>query len=62
VMSFNMYIPTTTLFGATFAKENDCDFIVALDGGRTMDASKTIAIMATNPGDLGDYVQSGTGK
>ena len=27
-----------------------------------MDSSKTIALMATNPGDLWDYALGGTGK
>ncbi len=47
---------------AAFAKENGCDFIVALGGGAVLDASIAIAAMATNPGDLWDYVQGGTGK
>jgi alcohol dehydrogenase len=55
-------LKSTVMAGATFAKENQCDFIVALGGGSPMDASKAIAVMATNPGDLWDYVQSGTGK
>lgn len=48
--------------GAAFAKESGCDFIVALGGGAVLDASIAIAAMATNPGDLWDYVQGGTGK
>lgn len=48
--------------GAKAAKENGCDFIVALGGGSVMDASKAIATMATNDGDLWDYVFGGTGK
>jgi len=48
--------------GAAFARENNCDFVVALGGGSVMDASKAIAAMATNPGDLWDYVYGGTGK
>lgn len=48
--------------GAAFAKENGCDFIVALGGGAVLDASIAIAAMATNPGDLWDYVVGGTGK
>lgn len=48
--------------GAKVAKDNGCDFIVALGGGSVMDASKAIATMATNDGDLWDYVFGGTGK
>lgn len=48
--------------GAAFAKENHCDFIVALGGGSVMDASKAIAAMAANDGDLWDYISGGTGK
>nr|WP_318717677.1 iron-containing alcohol dehydrogenase [uncultured Treponema sp.] len=45
-----------------FAKENDCDFIVALGGGAVLDSSVPVSIMATNDGDLWDYVFGGTGK
>ena len=48
--------------GAAFAKENSCDFIVALGGGAVLDSAVAIAAMATNPGDLWDYVNGGTGK
>ena len=48
--------------GASFARENKCDFIVALGGGAVIDASAAIAAMATNKGDLWDYVFGGTGK
>ena len=47
---------------AAFAKENGCDFIVALGGGAVLDSSVAVAAMATNPGDLWDYVNGGTGK
>ncbi len=43
---------TTVMEGAKFARENGCDFIVALGGGSVMDASKAIAMMVTNDGDL----------
>ena len=45
-----------------FAKENGCDFIVALGGGAVLDSSVPVSIMATNDGDLWDYVFGGTGK
>lgn len=48
--------------GAAFARENNCDFIVALGGGAVLDSAVAIAAMAANPGDLWDYVNGGTGK
>ncbi len=48
--------------GGKFARENACDFIVALGGGSCMDAAKGMAVMATNQGDLWDYIVPGTGK
>ena len=47
---------------AAVAKENQCDFIVALGGGAVLDSAVAVAAMATNPGDLWDYVNGGTGK
>ena len=43
-------------------RDSGCDFVVALGGGSVMDASKAIAAMAANDGDLWDYVSGGTGK
>lgn len=54
-------LKSTVMAGGAFAREHGCDFVVALGGGSVMDASKAIALMATNGGDLWDYVQSGTG-
>jgi len=48
--------------GGAFARENGCDFIVALGGGSIMDACKAIAVSATNEGDLWDYAFGKTGK
>lgn len=48
--------------GAAFARAQGCDFIVALGGGAVLDSAVAIAAMATNPGDLWDYVNGGTGK
>lgn len=47
---------------AAFAREKKCDFIVALGGGAVLDASIAVSAMATNPGDLWDYVSGGTGR
>lgn len=52
---------STVMEGARVAKENGCDFLVALGGGSVMDAAKGIAVMATNDGDLWDYMQAGSG-
>lgn len=48
--------------GAAAARVNECDFLVALGGGSVMDCSKAIALMATNDGELWDYVPIGSGK
>ena len=48
--------------GAKAAKENKCDFVVGLGGGSSIDSSKSIAMMATNPGHYWDYVHGGSGK
>lgn len=48
--------------GAAFARENSCDFIVALGGGAVLDSAVALSAMATNEGDLWDYVNGGTGK
>jgi alcohol dehydrogenase len=53
---------STVMAGGASARTNRCDFIVALGGGSCIDAAKAIAIVATNDGDLWDYVSSGTGK
>jgi len=47
--------------GASIAKENGCDFVVGLGGGSTLDSSKSIAVMAVNPGKYWDYITRGSG-
>jgi alcohol dehydrogenase len=48
--------------GAALAKAEKCDFIVGLGGGSSIDSAKSIAVMATNPGDYWDYIHGGSGK
>ena len=48
--------------GSALARENKCDYVIGLGGGSSIDASKSIAVMATNPGDYWDYVSGGSGK
>ena len=47
--------------GAAKARENGCDFVVALGGGSVMDCSKCIGLMMVNDGDLWDYAFSQKG-
>ena len=55
-------LKSTVMDASKFGRENNCDFIVALGGGSVMDASKAIATMITNEGDLWDYAGGKTGK
>ncbi len=48
--------------GAELAKKENCDFIVGLGGGSSIDSAKSIAIMAKNPGNYWDYINGGSGK
>lgn len=49
--------------GARAARENKCDFVVALGGGSVMDAAKVMAMFAPQPSDdLWDYAAGSTGK
>ncbi|ONI47395.1 alcohol dehydrogenase [Candidatus Epulonipiscium fishelsonii] len=48
--------------GAQVAKDTNCDFVIGLGGGSSMDSSKSIAVMATNPGNYWDYISGGSGK
>lgn len=48
--------------GAKIAREQECDFVVGLGGGSSIDSAKSIAVMAKNPGDYWDYVAGGSGK
>lgn len=55
-------LKTTVEQGAQCARENACDFIVALGGGSVMDAAKVMAMYAPQSGELWDYVAGATGK
>ena len=48
--------------GASLAKKENCDFIIGIGGGSSIDSSKSIDIMAANDGDYWDYIFGGTGK
>lgn len=55
-------IKTHVMEAAAVAREQGCDFIVGLGGGSAIDSAKSIAVMATNPGDYWDYIFGGSGK
>lgn len=46
---------------AKTAKDSACDFIIGFGGGSPMDSAKLIALAATNPGNIWDYCQKGSG-
>jgi alcohol dehydrogenase class IV len=57
--------PTTTLVqtGASLARRESCEVIISIGGGSVIDAGKAIAALATNPGELLDYLEViGKGK
>ena len=49
-------LTTTAAEGAAFAKDNGCDVVVAIGGGRIRDCAKAIAFLAVNDGDVSDYI------
>ena len=48
--------------GAALARREECDFILGLGGGSSMDCAKAIALAAVNEGDFWDYQRGKTGK
>lgn len=49
--------PTVEVIRAGLTAAHDCDMILALGGGSVLDAGKAIAALATNPGDVFDYLE-----
>jgi len=40
---------------ANIAKNENCELIIGIGGGSSMDTAKAVAVMVTNPGDIMDY-------
>lgn len=55
-------IKSHVMEGAALAKQENCDFVLGLGGGSSIDAAKAIAVMAANEGDYWDYIGGGSGK
>ncbi len=47
----------TTDKGGAFAKKHQIDLVIGIGGGSSMDAAKGIAILASNPGSVKDYIE-----
>jgi alcohol dehydrogenase class IV len=45
------------LAGADVARKQGCDLVVGFGGGSALDAAKAIAALATNPGDVFNYLE-----
>ncbi|MCH8004170.1 MAG: iron-containing alcohol dehydrogenase [Nanoarchaeota archaeon] len=44
--------------GLEIFKENNCDFVIAIGGGSSIDVAKSINIFSSNPGNPEDYIQN----
>ncbi|WP_017212550.1 iron-containing alcohol dehydrogenase [Clostridium beijerinckii] len=49
-------LTTTAYEGVDVIKETGCDVVLGLGGGSIMDAAKSIAFSAKNPGDISEYI------
>lgn len=49
--------PTIDVVRAGINAARDCDLLIGLGGGSVLDAGKAIAALATNPGDVLDYLE-----
>lgn len=47
---------------AAICRKENCDLIIGLGGGSSIDSAKSIAVMACNDGDYWDYITGGSGK
>lgn len=65
IVPFNKVFPNPTdtlvMEAAALARREGVDFVTGLGGGSALDVAKAIAMMATNEGDVWDYVRGGTG-
>jgi alcohol dehydrogenase class IV len=49
--------PTIEIVQAALEATRDCDLVIGLGGGSVLDTGKAIAALATNPGDVLDYLE-----